>query len=120
MAKRIAITVTQTDGIDSSMDPRFGRTPAFVFVDEDTGEVVGEKVNTAAAHGHGAGTAAAAAMAKQGVGAVISGRFGPKAYEALAALGVEMWVASPGLTARQALDRYLAGGLRRMRVEVFR
>jgi len=120
MARKIAITVIQTDGIESTMDPRFGRTPAFVFVDEDTGEVVGEKVNVAATHGHGAGTAAAAAMAKQGVSAVISGRFGPKAYEALAALSVEMWIASPGLTARQALDRYRAGELRRMQVEVFR
>jgi predicted Fe-Mo cluster-binding NifX family protein len=119
MSKKIAITVQRAGALDEPMDSRFGRTPAFLLVEEDSEEVTGVN-NPAATAAHGAGTAAAAVMAKQGVHAVISGRFGPKAYEALNALGVEMWMAPGGLTAREALEKYRAGGLQRMAVETFR
>ncbi len=119
MSKKIAITVQRMGELDEPMDSRFGRTPAFLLVDEGS-DVVTAIDNAAAAAAHGAGTSAAASMAKQGVNAVISGRFGPKAYDALAALGVEMWTAPGGLTARQALEQYRAGTLQRCNVEVFR
>jgi predicted Fe-Mo cluster-binding NifX family protein len=38
-----------------------------------------------------------------GVGAVVSGRFGPKAFDALRALGIEAWLAPPGLKAGEAV-----------------
>jgi len=47
---------------------------------------------------------------------VITGRFGPKAYEALSRLGIQMWTAPQGLTARQALDKMLAGELTQMQI----
>lgn len=119
MSKRIAITVQNMGAMDEPMDARFGRTPAFLLVDEET-EAVTAQDNSAASAAHGAGTAAAANMAKLGVRAVISGHFGPKAYEALAALGVEMWTAPQGLTAAEALTRFRAGTLKRMDVEVYR
>ena len=120
MSNTIAITVTETGGLDRAMDSRFGRSPAFLLVDAESGDVVAELENDATEHAHGAGTASAATMKEHGVHAVVSGRFGPKAYEALEALGVEMRLAPPGLTAREALARYQAGELVRMRVETFR
>jgi len=119
MSTRIAITVQRLGELEELMDSRFGRTPAFLLVEVGTRAVTAVD-NPAAAAVQGAGTAAAASLAKRGVHAVISGRFGPKAHEALAALGVEMWTAPSGLTAREALDQYLAGGLQRVVVEVFR
>jgi predicted Fe-Mo cluster-binding NifX family protein len=119
MSTRIAITVQRAGALDAPMDSRFGRTPAFLLVEESSDEVSALD-NPAAGAAHGAGTAAAAAMAKHGVRAVISGRFGPKAYESLAALGVEMWTAPAGLTAGEALARFRAGELQRTVVETFR
>ncbi len=119
MSKKIAITVQRAGALDELMDSRFGRTPAFLLVEGDGPEVT-PLDNPAATAAHGAGTASAAAMAKQGVQAVISGRFGPKAFEALKALGVEMWTAPSGLTAAEALAKYKDGTLTRMAVEEFR
>lgn len=121
MSKKIAITVQRAGALDERMDSRFGRAPAFLLVEEEeASEEVTAQDNPATTAAHGAGTAAAATMADLGVNVVISGRFGPKAYEALTALGVEMWAAPGGLTAREALDRYRAGELQRMVVETFR
>jgi predicted Fe-Mo cluster-binding NifX family protein len=119
MTQKIAITVQRAGTLDELMDSRFGRTAAFLLVDGGSQEVT-PLDNPAATAAHGAGTASAAAMAEHGVQAVISGRFGPKAFEALKALGVEMWTAPSGLTAAEALAKYKAGTLTRMAVEEFR
>jgi len=119
MSKKIAITVQRAGALDEPMDPRFGRAPAFLLVEEGAHQVTALE-NSATTAAQGAGAAAAAAMADQSVHVVISGRFGPKAYEALAALGVEMWTAPGGLTAQEALDRYRSGDLQRMAMETFR
>ena len=63
---------------------------------------------------HGAGTGAAQMLKSAGVGTVISGRFGPKALDALRALGIEAWVAPAGITAREAVHLLTDGGLERM------
>lgn len=120
MSKLVAITVTAPSDLDVAMDPHFGRAPAFLIVDADTGEVVRAVDNAAAAADHGAGTSAAAAMSQQGVSAVISGHFGPKALQALGALGVGLYLAPDGLTAREALERFGRGELEQQRVQVLR
>ncbi len=53
-------------------------------------------------------------MRSEGVEAVISGRFGPKAFDALRALEIETWVAPPGITAGEALRLFDDGDLERM------
>jgi predicted Fe-Mo cluster-binding NifX family protein len=117
----IAITIAaEGQGLTAAMDDRFGRAPRFLVVDADTGEVQQTVSNPAVQAAHGAGTGAAALMREQGVAAVISGRFGPKAFEALRALGIETWIAPAGLTAEQALSRYREGHLERMQMRVFR
>jgi predicted Fe-Mo cluster-binding NifX family protein len=112
---RIAISVTREgEGMQALMDGRFGRAEAFLVVDRETGEVVETVKNASVGASHGAGTAAANTMRSEGVDAVISGRFGPKAFDALQALGIETWVAPPGLTAGEALRMLDKGDLERM------
>ena len=79
-----------------------------------TGEVVETIDNASVGASHGAGTAAANTMRSEGVEAVISGRFGPKAFDALRALGIETWVAPAGITAGEAFRMLDDAGLERM------
>lgn len=120
MSKPIAITMTGSGGLDLPMDPRFGRAPVFLFVTGEGEENLRSLSNEAVVAAHGAGTAAAARVAEEGAGVVISGRFGPKAAEALHALGVEMWLAPNGLSGREALQRYREGELERWQMREFR
>jgi predicted Fe-Mo cluster-binding NifX family protein len=112
---RIAISVTrQGEGMDALMDGRFGRAEAFLVVEREGGEVIETIDNASVNASHGAGTAAASTMKSGGVEAVISGRFGPKAFDVLRDLGIETWVAPPGITAGEALRMLDAGDLERM------
>ena len=111
MAKLVAVSVESLDGLDSVLDPRFGRAFAFVIVDADTNTIIGELDNKTRDAAHGAGTGAAAMIANYRVSAVISGRFGPKAFRALQSLGVEMWTAPEGITVDEAVSQFVSGTL---------
>ena len=101
---RIAISVVRNgEGLSALMDDRFGRAEGFVVVDGESGEAIETIDNAAINASRGAGAAAANMMKSAGVDAVISGRFGPKAFDALRALGIETWVAPSGITAADAL-----------------
>ncbi len=108
---KIAITTT-TGNLDSLFDPRFGRGAHFVIVDADTEEWEAYP-NPALNASGGAGVQAAQLIVGHGAQAVISGDFGPKAYSALAAAGVQMFLAPAGeaLTANELLARYREGQL---------
>jgi predicted Fe-Mo cluster-binding NifX family protein len=103
---KIAVTTT-TDNLDSPFDPRFGRAANFVIVDMETDEWEAYP-NPAVNASGGAGVQAAQFISQHGAKAAISGDFGPKAYSALAAAGVEMFLApaDDALTARELLARY--------------
>lgn len=119
MSKDVAIAVSDPGGLDSPGDPRFGRAPAYLLCDRSGSDVEAiDNPNVEAAHG--AGTGAAALMARSGVRDVIAGEFGPKAYQALAAAKITMWVAPPGQTARELLTQLSEGALREMQMQVFR
>lgn len=121
MSDNLCVTIARTgEGLDAPLDGRFGRAERFLIVDRETSKVVEVVENTAANEAHGAGTAAAALMRTHEVAAVISGRFGPKAHQALSAMGIEAWVASSSVTARRALEQLTAGELERMEMKVFR
>jgi predicted Fe-Mo cluster-binding NifX family protein len=112
---RIAISILRNDkGLGDRMDDRFGRAEAFLVVDGATGEAVETIDNALVGVPHGAGTGTANMLKEAGVGTVISGRFGPKASDALRAHGIEAWMAPPGLTAGEALRRLEDGGLTRV------
>ena len=90
-------------------DPHFGRAAAFLLVDVETGQQH-IKVNPAAGTSSGAGVKAAEFVIRQGAGAVISGSFGPKACDVLAAAGVRMYRAQAD-TVADLLQQYQAGRL---------
>lgn len=106
---RIAVTA-RGPGLDSEVDPRFGRAACFVVYDDATGAV--EAVDNASAVGsaHGAGVKAAQLVADAGVSCVLTGDCGPRAYRALSAAGIAVWTGASG-TVREALDAFREGRL---------
>jgi predicted Fe-Mo cluster-binding NifX family protein len=112
---RIAISVPcGSRDLETTMDDRFGRAGAFLVAERETGQPVETIENASVDVSHGAGPGAARMLKSAGVGAVISGRFGPKALDALQALGIEAWIAPPGITAGEAFRLFEDGGLERM------
>jgi predicted Fe-Mo cluster-binding NifX family protein len=112
---RVAITVHRDyEGLCASMDDRFGRAKAFLVVDKKTGKALEVLDNSSGDVSHGAGTAAADLLNSAGVEAVVSGRFGPNALDALQAFGIEAWMAPPGVNAGLALLMFAGGRLERM------
>jgi len=121
MAGSVAVTVAAGgEGLAALLDGRFGRAPRFLLMDQSTGRCLRTLDNPAAQAVHGAGAGAAALMHEQGVAAVLSGRFGPQAFQALDAYGIAAWIAPAGLTAKQAWRRYHGGELERQQLRVIR
>jgi predicted Fe-Mo cluster-binding NifX family protein len=89
----VKIVVTAQGGdLSSAMDPRFGRAKYFVCVDLDsnTHESLENRAGMEATQG--AGISAAQAVARLGAEAVITGHVGPKAFKALKAAGIKIWL----------------------------
>jgi len=106
---KIAIS-SSTGNPDGEFSARFGRCAYFLIVDE--GADNWDKVSNAAVNAQGgAGTQVVQHLAGQGVQAVISGRYGPNAYDALAAAGIDAYLANSG-TPRQLVDQLQSGSLR--------
>jgi len=93
----------------SPVDPRFGRCPYFVFADTELGtfEAV---ANEAVSSGHGAGVQAAQSLVQAGAEAVVSQRFGPNAYQVVAAAGLGAYECGP-MTVAEAVEAFKAGTL---------
>lgn len=100
--------------LESPFDPRFGRAAAFCLVDSETGEWSVYE-NPALAASGGAGVQAAQFVAKLGAQAVVSGAYGPNAFDALSPAGIEMYLAPTGetLTAADVLTLFKAGKLQK-------
>jgi predicted DNA-binding protein (UPF0251 family)/predicted Fe-Mo cluster-binding NifX family protein len=106
--RRIAISSAGPD-LDGPVDPRFGRAAGFVIVDPDT--MASEYVDNAASQGmaQGAGIQAAELMTRHGVGVVLTGYVGPKAFQALSAVGIKIGQNLEDLSVRQAVEKYKTG-----------
>jgi predicted Fe-Mo cluster-binding NifX family protein len=107
------ILTTTSPNLDSEVDPRFGRGGYFLVVDSDLLEWEAHPNPGVGAAG-GAGTLAAQFVANQKARAVISGDFGPNAYNALDAAGIEMYLFGTSRTGREAIERFKAGNLERV------
>jgi len=95
--------------LSSQVEPRFGRCPNFLIVDTETMEF--EVVpNSAVGSAHGAGIGAAQTVASKGVGAVLTGNVGPKAYSALSASSIEVVTGVSGMV-KDAVERFIRGEL---------
>jgi predicted Fe-Mo cluster-binding NifX family protein len=102
------------DKLDAPFDNRFGRAAAFCIVDIDTGTWQAFD-NPALSASGGAGVQAAQFIASQDAGAVVSGAYGPNAFDTLVAAGIEMYLA-PGnqaYTAAEILEMFKANELTR-------
>ncbi|MBN2804418.1 MAG: NifB/NifX family molybdenum-iron cluster-binding protein [Deltaproteobacteria bacterium] len=118
MEKKIAITVTTLNALESNIDQRFGRSPAFLILNSD-GEIVEGITNPSVDSGHGAGTGSSALMAEMGVTDIISGTFGPKAFSALDTMNIAMWTIEDGYTAKEAFQKFNSGQLTQMTIQKF-
>ena len=108
---KLVISITGNN-LESPFDPRFGRAAAFCLVDRETGEWSSHE-NPALSASGGAGVQAAQFIAKLGAKAVVSGAYGPNAFDTLSPAGIEMYLAPTGetLTAADVLALFKAGKL---------
>lgn len=104
---KIAVSASGPD-LEAQVDSRFGRAPYFILVDPETLELkpVPNRPNLQAAQG--AGIQAAALVARHRPAAVLTGHCGPKAFQTLAAAGIDVVVGVEG-TVREAVQCYKAG-----------
>jgi predicted Fe-Mo cluster-binding NifX family protein len=88
---KIAISISGNQPT-SPFDPRFGRATAFWLVDSDTGAWSVHE-NPALSASGGAGVQAAQFIVQLGTQAVVSGAYGPNAFDTLSQAGVAMYLA---------------------------
>ena len=104
------VCITAREGsLDSEMDPRFGRAQTYLIYDTETKEtkvIDNESINASG----GAGTAGSQLMSTEGVGAVVSGNYGPNAATGLSALGIDMYT-SPVASIKSIIEKFDAGEL---------
>ena len=107
---RLAVTSAGTD-LASAVDPRFGRARYLLIVDTPTRTVrpIDNRAGMDAAQG--AGIQSAQRVIDERAGILITGHCGPKAFRALRAAGIGVYL-TPATTVSEALDRYDAGELR--------
>jgi predicted Fe-Mo cluster-binding NifX family protein len=107
---KILLTTTSPD-IEGLLDPRFGRGAYFLIVDSDTLEWQALPNPGLSTRG-GAGIQAAQFAVNEKAGAVISGRFGPNAANALKQAGIPLYEFGTCQTAKEALDQWNIGKLK--------
>nr|QNO54407.1 hypothetical protein JEICAKEA_00017 [Methanosarcinales archaeon ANME-1 ERB7] len=105
---KICVTATAGD-LNAQVDPRFGRSQYFVFVDSDT-MAFEAMANEAITAPGGAGIQAAQAVVNKGVSVVISGNIGPNAFQVLSTAGVKIATGAYG-TVQEAVEMYKSGKL---------
>jgi predicted DNA-binding protein (UPF0251 family)/predicted Fe-Mo cluster-binding NifX family protein len=95
--------------MDDLVDPRFGRAGGFVLVDSQTMEFSYLDNGVSQTRSQGAGIQAAEVVAGAGATVVLTGYVGPKAFQALKAVGIQVVQDLEGLTIRQAVERFQTG-----------
>jgi predicted Fe-Mo cluster-binding NifX family protein len=103
---KIAVSASSPE-LDSPVDPRFGRCPYFLIVDQETMEFEVAENPYIGASG-GAGIQSAQLIAGKGVQAVLTGSCGPNAFHTLQAAGVKVVVGVTG-TVREVVQNYGSG-----------
>jgi len=104
---KICIT-SEGKGLNSNVDPRFGRCQYFIIADSETLEFeVVENPNTESMGG--AGIQSAQLVASKQIKAVLTGNVGPNAFQTLQAAGIEIFTGVSG-TIKEAVEKYKKGG----------
>ncbi len=101
---------SQGQDLNAPLDPRFGRAAHFILYDtaSDKYEVLDNQTNLNASQG--AGIQAAHAVSRGKAGAVITGHCGPKAFFALQAGGIAVYLCKEK-TVEEAIRAYKEGSL---------
>jgi len=110
---RIVVSSAPPGGLDAAVDFRFARCAFFTVIDVDNGKIreVKAVANTVATAPHGAGIQAVQLVSTLGANVVITGNVGPNAFMALQQIGIQVFSCPPGITVRDAVQKYLAGEL---------
>jgi len=106
---KVCVT-SEGQGLDSTVDPRFGRCKYFVFADTDTLEfeaVTNPNIDSMG----GAGIQSAQVVASKGAKAVITGNVGPNAFQTLQAAGIKIYIGASG-TIKEAIENFKKGELK--------
>jgi len=106
---KIAVTASGPD-TSSAIDQRFGRAAYLLVVDTVDGNVATVDNKAGMDASQGAGIQAAQKVIDNGADVLVSGHCGPKAFRALSAAGVKVYLAPEG-TVDQAVDAFQQGGL---------
>lgn len=106
--KKIAVT-SEGPSLDDPMDSRFGRAAGFVVVDLETMDTQYIDNGGTQVMAQGAGIQAAQVMARAGVECILTGYVGPKAFQALSAVGIKVGQNLEDMTVRQAVERFKNG-----------
>jgi predicted DNA-binding protein (UPF0251 family)/predicted Fe-Mo cluster-binding NifX family protein len=105
---KVAISSEGPD-LNDMVDPRFGRAAGFLVMDLETGKYEYLSNGDNQVRAQGAGIASAELMAKSGVEVLLTGYVGPKAFQALDAVGVKVGQDLEGISVAKALERYQKG-----------
>ncbi len=107
---KIALTVTEKNE-NAKVDPRFGRCPAFLIYDEDSGEkkLIDNSQNLNAPQG--AGIQASQNILKENIDILITGNVGPKAFSLLKGSNVKIYTGASGMNVEEAINAYKDGKL---------
>ena len=111
---KMKIAITSVDGtLEGKVDERFGRAKKIIVYDTETKEHVSldNSMNLNAAQG--AGIQAAQNVVKSGANAIISGHFGPKAFQVIQVAGLEIYSAND-MTVAEAIRRFEEGKLTKL------
>ncbi len=106
---KVAVT-SQGAGMDSLVDPRFGRAKYFVVVDTDTGDYEAHENTQNLNALQGAGIQAGRNILDFGADAVITGHVGPKAFTTLLAAKIDVYSNAKG-TVQEAIEKFKNGEL---------
>ena len=106
---KICIT-SQGPGLDSEVDPRFGRCKYFIIVDSETSKfeaIANPNIDSMS----GAGIQSAQIVSEKQVKAVLTGNVGPNAFQTLKAAGIEV-ITGVARTVKEGLDKYKKGSFK--------
>jgi predicted Fe-Mo cluster-binding NifX family protein len=106
------VVTSSGDGIDSEVDPRFGRARSFVLVDTASGEATSFDNAGGMAAVQGAGVQAAETISGLGAECLLTGHCGPKAFRTLEAAGITVYTGASG-TVAEAIEQLEGGQLQR-------
>lgn len=107
---RIAIS-TKGGSKESELDPSFGRTRMFLLFDTENRAFTAHDNTGNWNAAQGAGIQAAQSVIQLGATAVITGQVGPKAFQALKAGGVQIFLAQALNNVADAIEAFENGNL---------